>query len=508
MRRLTLNQKEQMRLQVLNGVLQGQLGVDEAATVLTLSERQVWRLLAAYRKEGAAALAHGNRGKKLPNAIQASVGRLVIRLAVGRYGGVNHTHLTELLADREGVVLSRSTVRRILQAAGVASPRRRRPPRHRVRRERMPREGMLVQIDGSDHDWLEGRGPRLCLLLAVDDATSTVPYALFQHHEGTEGYFRLLHGLIERRGVPLALYSDRHGSLHKPRGQQLGPTQFGRAMQELGIQQIVAHSPQAKGRVERMAGTFQDRLVSELRLAAATSLFEANEVLADFLPSFSVRFGVAPAQAQSAYRPLPPGLQLDDVLSYRYLRRVARDNTVQLTWRTLQLLPTAECPSYAGRTVEVRQHFDGRLTVWHEGVRVASQEGPSRLTALRAGLRPAREANHQNGETSAEALANIVRPVQQSRRPTQELLPLPAAVNAGQGRRQPTERQRACWAAIEEARREGLSLRALAKHVGISRNTVKKYLAAAGPPTNKPVNRDAARGSIECVLTFSLTSSA
>jgi hypothetical protein len=180
-------------------------------------------------------------------------------------------------------------VRNILVGAGLASPRHRRPPRHRCRRERMPQEGVLVQIDGSYHNWLEGRGPWLTLLLAVDDATGTIPWALFREHEDAQGYFRLLWGIVQGRGVPLAVYTDRHAVFQPPRrssetveeslSAERGRTQVGRALRELGICQVFARSPEAKGRVERMAGTFQDRLVSELRLAGATTMADANWVL-------------------------------------------------------------------------------------------------------------------------------------------------------------------------------------------------------------------------------------
>ena len=168
---LTLTTREQGRLQVLNTVLERRWSMREAAEVLGVSERQGWRLLAAYRKEGAAALAHGNRGRVPPNATPAATRQRVVALAQERYGGVNHTHLAELLAEREGVVLSRPTVRRLLVGAGLPSQRHRRPPRHRCRRQRMPQEGMLVQMDGSHHRWLEERGSWFTLLLAVDDAT-------------------------------------------------------------------------------------------------------------------------------------------------------------------------------------------------------------------------------------------------------------------------------------------------------------------------------------------------
>ena len=172
---LTLTKKEQTRLGIMNAVLERQWRVVEAAELLGVSERHTWRLLAAYRKEGAAALAHGNRSRLPLNATPVAVQTQVIALARDRYEGVNHTHLTELLAEREGIVLSRSTLRRLLSRAGLSSPRHRLPPRHRYRRERMPQEGMLVQIDGSHHRWLGERGPWLTLYLAVDDATGTVP---------------------------------------------------------------------------------------------------------------------------------------------------------------------------------------------------------------------------------------------------------------------------------------------------------------------------------------------
>ena len=201
------------------------------------------------------------------------------------------------MSEREGVVLSRSTVRSILLSAGLPSPRYRRPPRHRHRRHRMSQEGMLLQLDGSYHAWLEDRGSWLTLLLAVDDATGTVPYEVFREREDTQGYFELLEGIIARHGIPLGVYTDRHSVFQSP-GQRLGedsgtlgitPTQWGRALRELGVTQVFAHSPEAKGRVERANGTFQDRLVSELRLANAGTLEEANGVLSEFLPRFNAR---------------------------------------------------------------------------------------------------------------------------------------------------------------------------------------------------------------------------
>ena len=384
MRGLTLTQREQTRLQVLNRLVAQQLTTREAATILGLSERHTWRMLAAYRKEGAAALAHGNRGRRPRNAVGAEIRQKVTTLARTRYAGFNHTHLAEIMSEREGVVLSRSTVRSILLSAGLPSPRYRRPPRHRHRRQRMPQEGMLLQLDGSYHAWLEDRGSWLTLLLAVDDATGTVPHGIFREREDTYGYFELLDGIITRHGIPLGVYTDRHSVFQSP-GQRLEqasgvldvtPTQWGRALRELGVTQVFAHSPEAKGRVERANGTFQDRLVSELRLADASTLEEANDVLRKFLPRFNARFRVPATQAGSAYRVADASLDIAGVLCHKERRRVAKDNTVQYHGRTLQLFPGVDRPSYAGARVEVQERLDGSLLVSYRGMVLTPSEPP------------------------------------------------------------------------------------------------------------------------------------
>ena len=350
-----------------------------------VSQRHGWRLLAAYRKEGAAALVHKNRGHIPSNATLMETQDWVVTLARERYRGINHSHLTELLAEREGVMLSRPTVRRILVRAGVNSPRQRRPPRHRCRRERMPQEGMMLQLDGSYHGWLEDRGAWLTLLLAVDDATGTAPYALFREWEDTRGYLSLLQGIIEHKGLPLSVYTDGHAVFQSRRDRRdsgavsVGgsSTQWCRALGELGITQISAHSPEAKGRVERANGTFQGRLVAELRLAGASTLAAANQVLADFLPRFNQRFGVPAAQPEPAYRPLDPELDLGGVLCIKEQRRVARDNTVQYHGQTLQLYPEVDRPSYAGSRVDVQERLDGRVVVKCQEKVLTPQQAPA-----------------------------------------------------------------------------------------------------------------------------------
>ena len=388
MKGLTLSTREQTRLGILNMVLCRQYRAFEAAQLMGLSERHTWRMLAAYRKEGAAALAHGNRHRRTHNAICPLIRQEVIDLAQGRYQGVNHTHLTELLADNECLKLSRSTVRRFLTKAGLSSPKRRRPC-HRCRRQRMPQEGMLLQIDGSPHHWLEDRGPEFSLIMAIDDATGTVPYALFQDQEDTNGYLKLVKGIIRRKGIPLALYSDRHIVFRSAKTQNADgeekrrPTQFGRAMAELCITQIFARSPEAKGRIERANGTFQDRLVSELRLAGVSTMVEANTFLESFISRFNERFAVPPDEPGTAYRQPDNAIDLDGILCLKERRQVARDNTVQYHGQTLQLYPDADHPTYARRHVEVQERLDGRVVASYRGKILAPGEAPPLAATLR-----------------------------------------------------------------------------------------------------------------------------
>ena len=391
---LTLNLKEQKRLMVVSAVGEGRLEAGEAAVGLGLSVRHVRRLLARFRKEGAAGMAHGNRGRRPHNKLDDMLAEEVKQLAQSEYAGLNTQHLTEVLSEREGITLSRSTVRRALLGAGIRSPKTRRGPRHRSRRERRAQSGVLLQIDGSRHDWLEGRGPRLCLVGAIDDATNEVPYALFRKEEDTQGYFELMRNIVATHGIPLAVYRDRHSIFQHPDKQkesleeQLAgerePTQFGRLLKELGIESIPAYSAEAKGRIERLWGTLQDRLVSELRMAGARTMAEANQVLADFLPCYNRRFTVPAAQPESAYLPVPPGFALEEVFCLKHQRTVGVDNVVRFNRRRLQVLPGADRPSYARAKVTVHEDFDGQLAVFYKGQRLATTEAPPDAGQLRS----------------------------------------------------------------------------------------------------------------------------
>lgn len=374
---ITLTRREQNRAHVLVRVAHGGLRAKEAALLLGLSLRHLRRLLARLRHRGLAALAHGHRGRPSPRRVPETIRAKVLAAARTLYAGCNDHHLTELLAEREGIRLSRVTVRRLLRQAGIGSPRRRRPPRHRRRRERMPQAGLLVQMDGSHHPWLENRGPRLVLHAAIDDATGEVLAAIFRAQEDAQGYFRLLRRLIRRYGVPAAVYTDRHGIFHRDARTPLAlaeqlrgavaTTQIGRALQELGIRWIPASSPEGKGRIERLFGTFQDRLVIELRLAQARTLPEAQRVLDRFLPRFNARFAHPPAHPEPAWRLAPSSDQLDRICCFKYQRTVARDNTFPLDSCLLQLRPGPGGRSYAGARVTVHAYLNGTLAVYYRG---------------------------------------------------------------------------------------------------------------------------------------------
>jgi hypothetical protein len=388
--------REDKRAQVLNRLLTGEWTEVEAAMTLGLSVRQVRRLKRDYLQEGVRALIHGNRGRSPAHAIPRELTARVVELKRTTYAECNDQHFTELLAEREAITLSRSTVRRRLRQAGLASPHKRRAPKHRRRRERYPQEGMLLQIDGSRHQWLGEDGPYLTLIGAIDDATGSVPHALFREQEDAQGYFLLLQEIVQTHGIPLALYHDGHGIFIRSKGahperrtiaeQLTGKpdlTQFARVLDELAITSITAQSPQAKGRIERLWGTFQDRLVNELRLAGATTSSEATRVLADFLPRYSARFAVPPAAEGHAYRPLPADFRPEQVFCFKFQRVVASDNTVQCEGHRLQLLPDRTRASYAKTEVEVQLRMDGSVAVFHQGRLLAHQDAPLEAPQLR-----------------------------------------------------------------------------------------------------------------------------
>jgi len=386
---IPMTQRELHRYHTLRLVLEGRVTGAEAATSLHLTERHIWWLLARLREEGRPALVHGNRGRPSGRRLPAATQAQILAFARGPYAGLNTTHLTETLQAAHGLVISRATVHRLLRAAGVARPRRRRPPRHRARRLRKAQAGQLVLWDGSPHAWLETRGPHGCLVAAMDDATGTLlPGGQFVPAEDTVSYLRLLRILVGQCGIPLALYMDRHGVFRRnDAGWSVAeelqgfqePTQVGRAVAALGIEAIYALSPQAKGRIERLWNTLQDRLVAELRLAGIATLAAANAFLPGFTVRFHARFARSAADTAPAWRPVPRGLDLDRICSLYTAATVLNDNTVRLQGIVLQIPPGPGGRGYAKARVEVRQWLDGSWRVYHNDrllVRVVATAGP------------------------------------------------------------------------------------------------------------------------------------
>jgi transposase len=409
MENIIVNRQEQQRGLVIAKVDRGILSVGEGAAVLGVSARQARRMLATYRQQGIAAVVHGNRGRASSNAVDEETRQAVVTLASTRYVGFNQVHLTEQLGEVEGITLSRSSVRRILGAAGIGSPRTRRAPTHRSRRSRYPQAGMLVQIDASPHDWLEGRGPRLTLFAAIDDATGELLALLFRAAEDAAGYFLLVRMIVTTHGRPLALYHDRHSifRVNAPEtvAEQLTgarePTQFGRLLDELAITAIAARSPQAKGRVERLFGTLQDRLTSMLRLAGATNAAEATACLPAFLADFNDRFVVPAAEEGACYRALDAAIDPDTLFCFKYQRTVGMDNTVRFGGARLQLLAGARRRSWARAVVEVQERLDGSLAVYYHGECLATTPAPLEAPLLRA----------RGGRRGAAAAADAPLPV-------------------------------------------------------------------------------------------------
>jgi len=369
---VTSSQKQIQRLRVIEKAVDGRLSVSEAAHLLQRSERQVQRLMRRFQPDSVDWLVHGNAGRPKPWALSAETRQQVLQLAQTRYAGFNDSHLHQKLVEEEGFGFSRETLRRLLRKAGVASPQKRRPRLYRARRPRRSCLGLMALTDASRHDWLEQRGPRLTLIGFQDDATSRVLAAHFQlEAENAAGYLRVLQQLVTRHGVPLSLYRDRHSIFQRNdphwsvveelAGQQF-PTQVGRALDELGIQQIPAHSPQAKGRIERLWRTFQDRLASELRLAQAATCEHANLVLDRFVEDFNRRFAVPPSQTENHFRRLPRGFDLQRCLSFRYQRTVAPDHTIAFGSEQIQL-PRARL-GYASSIVELSHQLDGTLKIY------------------------------------------------------------------------------------------------------------------------------------------------
>ena len=362
---LRMSQRELTRLEVIQRVKRKTLKQRQAAELLSISVRQVKRLCKAYQASGATGLISKRRGQASNNRLPEKTINKARQLLRSRYPDFGPTLATEKLAI-EGVSLSVETVRQLLIGEGLWKAKAvRRPVIHQLR-ERRARFGELVQIDGSPHDWFEGRAPKCTLLVFVDDATSRLMYLQFVAAETTFNYFAAVRSYITEFGKPLAFYSDKFGVFRVNIPNALsgtGLTQFGRALKELDIELICAHSPQAKGRVERANQTLQDRLTKELRLRDLCTVAAANAYLPEFISDYNQRFAVAPRSAESAHRPLAKGEALERVLTLCERRTLSKNLT--LSYNNVLYQIKARRPAYTmrGAHVEVREKSNGEITI-------------------------------------------------------------------------------------------------------------------------------------------------
>jgi transposase len=382
--RVELSQNELKRVKVLERVLCGSMTHTEGAASLGVTCRQLRRVKAKYTEKGEAGLIHANTGRKPKHALSEAIKQEVIRLYEEKYRGSNFCHYAQLLKEHEGLTVSPSSIERILKSAGkeAKQSKKRRPKKHQPR-ERRAQAGMLWQIDATPYEWLGFEFGKFALHATIDDATGIVVGASFTQNECMEGYNETMSHGISEYGIPLALYSDRHTIFRSPNekltideeldGQEVPLSNFGKAMAELCIEHIKASTPQAKGRIERLWQTLQDRLPVELRLLGVKNIEEANDVLPKLLEKHNRNFQVSPAEKSDAYRPLAKDTNLNYVFAKRTTRKVGSGNEIAYGKKTY-VLGNGDCCFEARTTVEVRETRSGELIVWHKGRAVKLRE--------------------------------------------------------------------------------------------------------------------------------------
>lgn len=365
--RVEVSQRDLDRLRVIREVLSKRLKQKQAAKQLGISTRQVRKLCRRVQQQGSRGIVHRLRGRRSNHQLGQGLLEKALQLVEVRYGDFGPTLANEKLHQVHGIRLSTSTLRKGMMQAGIWRSRRQRV-RHRSWRERRACLGELVQLDGSMHRWFEERAPSCVFIAYIDDATSQTLYGEFVTSEDTLTLLRTTRSYLQRQGRPVSFYVDqdsifkinRQATVEEQLRDCQPMTQFSRAMEELGIQLIAAHSPQAKGRVERLFGTLQDRLVKELRLGRISTLEEANRFLWDqFLPAHNARFGVEPRNPNNAHRPLRAGQSLERILCLRSARTVMNDFTIRFQNRWFQLIDQQPIRVSPKDKVEVETRLDG-----------------------------------------------------------------------------------------------------------------------------------------------------
>jgi hypothetical protein len=412
--KIKVSQKELHRMHVVRLTIEGRETVGRAARLLGISPRQMKRLRRKMKERGVEGLLHGNRGKPAWNKTGSGKIGQVLELVRGRYQGFNDSHLTEKLREQEKICVSRATVRLILRQAGIAAVRKRGVKRHYKRRERKAQEGALLLWDGSPHRWLGEKHGEWSLMAVIDDATGALLCGVFALEEDAQSYLTCLRQVVRDKGIPLALYMDRHGifrrnddhwSLQEQLAGEQTPTQVGQVLRALGIEAIFALSPQAKGRVERLFNTLQDRLVQELRLEGITTPDDATAFLnGPFKADFNARFSKPARESQAAWRPLPKGLDVERICSFRYEATVGNDNAVRLGGMILDIPAGPRRQGYAKARVEVRHLLDGRWRVYHKDNLLLETTPPIMQAPLRTLRRRRRRPKTLNKRRNAKPL--------------------------------------------------------------------------------------------------------
>jgi transposase len=393
--------KERRRLELFSRVREGALTLRKASELLKLSYRQAKRAYARYRGEGDAGVVHRLRGRSSNRRTDAQKRARILKLFQEKYADFGPTLAAEYLAREDGEVVAVETLRQWLKGAGLWQPRRKRSA-HRKWRARREHCGELVQLDGSHHDWFEGRREQAVLMVMIDDATNRT-YARFFESETTEAAFETFWRYVEKYGLPQAVYPDRDSIYRTTRDATVDETladeppatQFGRAMEELGVELIVAHSPQAKGRVERRNAVFQDRLVKAMRFKRISDLPSANAFLEEeFLDGLNERFTVAAKQPADLHRRVRRGVKLERILSFQEERVVQNDWTVRWRNRWFQLKSNRKL-SLVKRPVLVCEHLDGTVELLYRGRSLPCVELPERP---RRELKPVRVSRPSKGQ--------------------------------------------------------------------------------------------------------------
>jgi transposase len=372
---ITLNDPQQRKCEILQRLKDDTISSAEAAQLLGRSARQVQRMLSRFTECGMASVIHGNRGRSPANKTSTLIVDRIVQVAGndGKYHDFNACHMQELLAEHEDLLIGRSTLDRLLKEKQLRKPPRKQPVKRR-RRDRKSAEGMLLQIDGSTHRWVEERGPKMCLIGAVDDATGKVLHLCFRPTEDQIGYLMLIQDIACRLGLPMAYYHDRHTILLSPKKATIDDelagrkpmSQLQRVLDELGVESIAAHSPQAKGRIERLWGTLQDRLLKELRLAQVSEIDDANAMLPAFIEAYNQRFAKQAKDPEPAWVTLPAGIDLNYYFSTREERIVQNDHTIKWYGKILQLATGPLRANMAGRRVYVHTNAQQETFCYYE----------------------------------------------------------------------------------------------------------------------------------------------